>query len=514
MPSVRRRTVSGSVKRFDRGDAVTTTREQMYEALMAEIARQDFGDFSKRVSPGTYEQPAHVLKLIEYLEALERRDITRLIVEFPPRSSKTTHVSRLFPAWWMGRHPEDGVILGSYSDTLATDNGRAVRDYISERAYPFPTKVRADVKSAGRWQTNQGGGLIAVGVGTGLTGWPFPGRLAVVDDPVKGREDAESEVVRENTWLWWQETLLTRLAADGVLIAAGTRWHEDDLIGRILNSKGASDWARLRLPYLAEPDDPLDRMPNEKLKVYGTVPSVEKGEISAYGFSALYQQRPTPAGGGVFKKAWMERRYCTCGNPGKCGLKILPDKGPRWTVIQAADLGGKQGVGHDPSALATWGWDGISKYLLDYSAKQDEYVDVKARFLASHFQWRPRMTYVEDATWAQPLISDLRAAGVKTYAVPAHGSKWTRADAIANEFEGGMVLLPESAPWLDAWLHEHLAFPNAQHDEAVDTTSLALSVLRATPSRSQRRTLAEQAIPDRRTVADRMLERLKMRRRA
>lgn len=280
-------------------------------ALDREIARLSLSEYAKMVSPDIYRQPAQVLKLIQQLEALARGDIRRLIVEMPPRSSKSFHISRLFPSWWLGKHPDSGVILASYSDTLATDNGRAVRDHLSHPKYPFATKIRADVKAAGRWQTDQGGGLIAVGVGTGLTGWPFPGDLVLVDDPVKGRVEADSQVVRDNTWAWWQETLLTRLSKTGVVILDGTRWHEDDLIGRVLNSAGASDWERLRIPYLAESNDVLGRLEGEPLDTFGMPLSVEKGEISAYGFAAVYQQRPAPAGGGVFKAEWMNRRYDT-----------------------------------------------------------------------------------------------------------------------------------------------------------------------------------------------------------
>lgn len=461
----------------------TLTRETALAWAEAECARQSLSDFAVLVSPDSYRQPPHVKVLIEHLEALERRDIRRLIVEVPPRTSKTTHMSRLFPSWWTGRHPEDGIILASYSDSLSTDNGRAVRDFVGHRRYPFGTRIRTDVKAAGRWQTDKGGGLTAVGVGTGLTGWPFPGRLIVVDDPVKGREDAESEVVRDHTWAWWQETLLTRLDADGVICLGGTRWSEDDLIGRVLNSAGASDWTRLRIPYLAEADDPLGRALDEPLEVFGAVPSVEKGEISAYGFSALYQQRPTPAGGGVFKAAGMKRRYCV-GHPdgSSCphNAAPLPAQKTRWRVVQTVDLGGKQGVGHDPSAIATWGYDGISMILLDYWSSQDEYAEIKVRFRDKYHEHKPRAMYIEDATWAQPLISDLRReTGINVIAVRPEGSKWVRADAVSPIFDSGRVMLPCRAPFLDGWMHEHLAFPNGTHDEAVDTTSMALRELSA-----------------------------------
>lgn len=457
--------------------AAEISREAAVAFLEAECARRSLSDYAILTSPDTYEQPPQVRSLIEHLEALEARDITRLIVEMPPRSSKSTHVSRIFPSWQLGRHPEQNVILASYGQELATGHGRAVRDLLGHPKYPFPTRLRADVKAAGRWQTEQGGGLIAAGVGTGLTG--FGGDLLVLDDPIKGREEAESEVVRDHTWDWYQEVFSTRIQRSGVVVVMGTRWHEDDPIGRILNSPGATDWTRLRIPYIAEADDPLGRAEGEPLEVFGTVPSVEKGEISAYGFSALYQQRPTPSGGGVFRSEWMQRRYCV-GHAGiACPLGAEPlNKTDRWMQIQSVDLGGKQGTGHDPSAIATWGTDGISYAVLDYWHSQAEYADVKTTFTRKWFEHKPRLMLIEDATWAQPLISDLRReTGVMVAPVTPQGSKWTRADAVSPVFQSGRVMLPCQAVWLPEWEHQHLSFPNALHDEAVDTTSQALAYL-------------------------------------
>ena len=448
--------------------AKTVTQAAALAYLEAECARQSLHDYAPLVSPDGYEQPAQVVALIEKLEALERRDITRLIVEMPPRSSKSTHVSRLYPSWWLGRHPDDNVILASYGQELATGHGRAVRDLLGHPRYPFTTKLRADVKAAGRWQTDAGGGLIAAGVGTGLTG--FGGHLLVLDDPIKGREEAESEIVRDHTWDWYQEVFGTRIQRDGVVVVLGTRWHEDDPIGRILNTAGAEDWTRLRIPYLAEPDDALGRAEGEALDVFGTVPSVEKGEISAYGFSALYQQRPTPAGGGVFKSEWMTRRYTSD------SLTETIRTSARFTIVMSIDTGGKPGVGHDPSAISVWGTDGLSYFLLDSWADTVEYADVKQKIVDLWWEWRPRMAFIEDQTHAAPIISDMRrGTGVNIAAVRPSGSKWVRADAISPLFQAGRVVLPTHASWLDAWMHEHLSFPNGTHDDRVDATSLVLS---------------------------------------
>ena len=445
-----------------------TASDVAYLAIQAraELARRHLSDYARLISPDTYEQPPHVLRLIELLEAIERREVHRAIVTMPPRSSKSTHVSRLFPSWWIGRHPEEGVILASYGDLLATGNGRAVRDMLAHPDYPFSVKLRADLKAAGQWATDKGGGLLAGGVGTGLTG--FGGALLVADDLIKGREEAESEIVREHTWNWHEEVFMTRLKRGGAVLETGTRWHEDDPIGRILNSPTQGEWYHLNLPHAAEPGDVLGRPVGELLPIYGEVPP----NLSSYAYSALYQQRPTPAGGGVFKAEWMQRRYTAD------SLAQTIQREPRFMCVMSIDTGGKPGIGHDPSSIAVWGTDGLSCYLLDSWAGQEEYADVKAKIVAKWWEWRPRIAFIEDATHAAPIISDMRrGTGVNIAAVKPEGSKWVRADAVTPLFQSGRIVLPAGAPWLDAWLHEHLAFPNGQHDDRVDTTSLALSEL-------------------------------------
>lgn len=435
-----------------------------------ELARRSFSDFCRRMSGDAYEQPPHVLMLCQYLEAVERREITRLIVEMPPRSSKSTHVSRLFPAWWIGRNPSSQIIVASYADLLATDHGRYVRDLMMRDVYPFATELRHDSRAAGRWETTDGGRLLAVGVGSGLTG--HGGHLGVIDDPVKDRQEADSELVRANTWSWYQDVFRTRIMRDGVIVLLGTRWHEDDLIGRVLNSAGAADWTRLSLPYLAEEHDLLGRAPGQPLDVFGDVPSVEKGEISSRGFAALYQQRPAPAEGGTFKRAWLQRRYATL--PGST-LRPLPDRSQNWRVEQYIDTNLKEGVASDYSVIATWGTDGISYYLLDVWRRQCDYPTLRQAVEEQYWQHRPRTVVVENRSNGLPLVQDLRQrTPIPVVAIDPKGSKEIRADAVTPLFESGHVVLPEAAPWLEPWMAEHLAFPAGAHDDQVDTTSMAL----------------------------------------
>lgn len=443
--------------------------------LEAECARQSLADFARLVMPSTYEQPIQVLALIELLEALERRDINRGIVAMPPRSSKTSHVSRLLPSWWLGRRPRDGVILTSYGDQLSIDNGRAVRDLIEHHRYPFHTRLRADARAAGRWLAYQGGGLLAAGAGAGITGWALPGNLAVIDDLFKDRLEADSELIRDHRWTWFQEVLLTRIARDGAVLQTGTRWHEDDNIGRTLNSEGQGDWTVLEIPLIAGRHDPLGRAEGESLPVFGTVPSVEKGEISARAFSALYQQRPTAAEGGIFKRAWMQRRYdhLPVDEPGYKG---------RWLVIQTCDSAWKEGVGADWSVIATWGTDGVDYYLLDVWRDRVEYPDLRHALLHSSALHKPSRIYIESGSRSASsiaLVQQLhRDSALPLVAMNPTGSKVLRAEVASGAFEAGKVVLPRRAHWLEIWIEEHANFPNAAHDD----TCFVAGTLVATPS--------------------------------
>lgn len=435
-----------------------------------ELARRHLADYARAVSPDTYEQPPHVLKLIELLEAIERGDLKRAIVTMPPRSSKSTHVSRLFPSWYLGRKPDEGVILASYGDLLATGNGRAVRDMLAHPQYPFSTRLRPDMKAAGMWATDSGGGLLAGGVGTGLTG--FGGSLLVADDLIKGREEADSEVVREHTWNWHEEVFMTRLKKGGAVLETSTRWHEDDPIGRILNSPTQARWHVLNLPYEAEPGDALGRAVGELLPIFGEVPP----HLSAYAYSALYQQRPTPASGGLFQRAWMKR-----------WASLPPDRvderGKRyagtWVLVQFVDTAWDKGVGHDYSAIGTWATDGVDYYLLDLWRDRVEYPDLKValreRFTGQ--RWPVRAILVEDAANGRPLVQELKRTGLPVVGRRPSGSKEARADAVTPYFEAGHVYLPPSADWVDAYVEELVGFPAVANDEQVDITSGGLGEL-------------------------------------
>jgi len=221
--------------------------------------------------------------------------------------------------------------------------------------YPFQTRVSSESSAVGRWHTTRGGGVIAVGTGGGLTGWR--GDLLVADDLFAGRAEADSQAVRDSVWAWWSETAMTRLRPESAILATSTRWHEDDLCGRLLNSEGADEWTVVNLPAIAEDDDPLGRKPGEAL--WPTVYNVawldaQRREIGERSWAALYQGRPTPAQGAIFLREWLGGRYSE-----------LPDNG--LSIVTAVDASFGKSVQSDYSAIVTVASNRKAYYVLHAS---------------------------------------------------------------------------------------------------------------------------------------------------
>ena len=250
----------------------------------------------------------HLHEVVRYVETGGAEGNGYLIISCPPRHGKTVTVSKLFPAWFLAEHPEMRVILASYGMTLAQKNSRFARNVIQSRVFTemYPhIRLAQDSKAADAWDlSGYEGGMDAVGVGAGITG--KGGHLIVIDDPVKSREEAESEVYREKTWDWYTDDIYSRREPGAAIVVIMTRWHMDDLVGRLLKAE-PDKWTVLNLPAIAEENDLLGRSEGEALWSdrfpIHVLRDIEK-TMGGYSFSALYQQRPTPAEGGIFKRAW------------------------------------------------------------------------------------------------------------------------------------------------------------------------------------------------------------------
>ena len=241
-------------------------------------------------------QPArHHELLIDRLEAIERGDITRLMVLMPPGSAKSTYVSTLFPPWYLARHPDHAVVAASHTSELSERFGRRVRNIINEHAATLGIALAPDIQAANQWETTQGGEYFAVGVLGAITGRRAD--LVVIDDPVKSRLEADSETIRERVWEWWKADLQTRLKPGAKIVLVMTRWHESDLGGMLLEEMATAgrQWEILKLPMEAEQNDPLGRAPGEPLwPEWFTDDMRADAKRDQRTWSALYQQRPAP----------------------------------------------------------------------------------------------------------------------------------------------------------------------------------------------------------------------------
>ena len=226
------------------------------QEIRAAKARRSLLRFTEYTNP-LYERAQHHEQIAAKLEAVERGEIDRLMIFMPPRHGKSELASKRFPAWCLGRNPQMQIIAASYNSDLANDFGRHVRNIVAEPEFGeiFPgVSLAPDSQAANRMNTNKGGSYVAAGVGTAVTG--RGAHIALIDDPFKDREEADSERRREVVWDWYRSTLFTRLMPGGRIVLIQTRWHEDDLAGRLLEHEG-DQWEVLELPALSEDGDAL-----------------------------------------------------------------------------------------------------------------------------------------------------------------------------------------------------------------------------------------------------------------
>ena len=456
--------------------------EPLRNAARAELARRHFTAFQQRMDP-TYERARHLDLLAEHLEAIERRDIDNLIVAMPPRHGKSRGLAQDFPAWAIGRNPKCQIIIASYGAALAEQHSRRAREICNDERYPFDVQIDDASRAADRWATTRGGLVRAAGIGGSLTG--FGADFLLVDDAVADLEAAESALIRESTWGWWSTVARTRLMPKAAQIVCGTRWHEDDLIGRIMSSPGASRWTLLILPAIAEDNDLLGREPGEALwperYPVSSYPSVADGEMSSRQFEALYQQRPAPAAGALFKRSWFEHR-----SAGGIPRNVIHTRLNAYTsvdspspvaVVIAVDAAAKTGIHNDYSAIATIACDASGYYIVDIIRERLEFADLLRRIEEANAKWAPSHVFIEEASSGIPIVQELkRATRLPVVGVPPKGSKIARAESVTPWFESGNVRLPHTAPWIATFVDEICAFPVGRNDDMVDAVVLGLQM--------------------------------------
>lgn len=391
--------------------------------------------------------------------------IDRLQISVPPRHGKSEKVTVRLPVYMLERDPTFRTIVGAYSQALAKKFSRKTRRLAIERGVP----VARDSKAVDDWETDTGapvpGGVRAAGVGVGVTGMGANG--IIIDDPVKNRAEANSEVYRNNTHDWYKDDIYTRLEPGGWVIMIMTRWHEDDLAGRTQREEGlrseGGEWTVINLPATAEDQgDPLGRKPGEALcpERYNEEALARIKKVLRDSYYALYQGRPVAAEGNLVKRQWF--RYY--GNRPAANVTI--------DIVQSWDTASKNTQLADYSVCTTWAVTRLGFYLLDVFREQLNYPDllIAAKRLANDY--KPGAVLIEDKASGQALIQDLKSnTMLPVIAIEPEMDKITRMVVETSQYESGMVLHPESAPWLPDYENELTSFPLAANDDQVDSTS-------------------------------------------
>lgn len=434
-------------------------REAASELLARRKARAGLLAFTQYTNPA-YEAAPHHRLIAEKLEAVERGEIKRLMIAMPPRHGKSELASRRFPSWFMGRQPGKQIIAASYNSDLANDFGREVRNIVNSPEFSalFKASLAQDSKAANRWHTDQGGMYVAAGVGTAITGRGAD--VLLIDDPFKDRQEADSELQRQRVWDWYTSTAYTRLMPGGAVVVINTRWHDDDLSGRLLAEQedGGDKWELLSLPAISPQGEPLwpEWYPLDRLEQIKSV-------LPARDWNALYQQNPIPDDGDYFKSAWFGE------------YDELP---PNLRMYGASDYAVTDGDG-DWTEHGIAGVDGSGNiYVADWWRKQsasDEWIEAQCDLIIKHepMVWLGEKGVIQRAV--QPYLlrrMQERQAFCRLEWLASIADKPTRARPIQAMASMGKVFLPKKAPWKAEVLAQLLRFPAAKHDDAVDVLGL------------------------------------------
>ena len=423
-----------------------------------------------------YQTPAHINLLAHKLEEVERGNIKRLAIFMPPRHGKSQLTSQFFPAWYLGRNPSKFVIATTYAQDLADDFGRSVRNQIQDEDYNRifnDCTLSKDSSSVRRFHTTGSGVYYAVGAGGAITG--RGAHLLLIDDPIKGREDADSDAMRSNLIDWYRSTAYSRLMPGGSIILIQTRWHEDDLAGWILRETSHEPWEVVELPaVLDEKASKILKRPKGQAlwpEAYDKKRLEEiKKTAGSREWNSLYMQRPSAEEGNILKRYWWKE--WTEDNPPECNY-ILQSWDTAYTVKSTSDY----------SAVTTWGifeHNGIQNAIL-LSARRErwEFPELKSEAIKLYNEFRPDVVLIEAKASGWSLIQELQRAGIPiTPFNPKKADKKTRAHSVTPLFESGRVWYPSSKYWAEDVINQCAQFPSSNYDDLVDSTTQALMRLR------------------------------------
>jgi len=455
-------------------DAATRSKiKTLLDLDKVEKCKESFLFFVQQMWPIFISGKHHTI-MADAFERVARGDLKRLIINMPPRHTKSEFASYLLPSWFLGKFPEKKIIQTAHTAELATGFGRKVRNLVSSENYQkvFDTKLSSDSKAAGRWNTHVGGDYFAIGVGGAVTGKGAD--LLIIDDPHSEQEAKQGNpAVFDNVYEWFTSGPRQRLQPGGAIIIVMTRWSKRDLTGQILKNAGkdgVDQWEIIDFPAIMPSGTPL-------WPAFWSKTALEalKAELPVAKWEAQYQQNPTSEEGAIIKREqWSIWEKDT---PPQCEY-----------IIQSWDTAFEKNNRADYSACTTWGvFQHANKQgdmrpniiLLDAFKQRMEFPELKKMALELWKEWEPDTLIVEKRAAGAPLIYEMRKMGIPlSEFTPGKGNdKISRVNAISDLFASGVVWCPETR-WAEEVMDELASFPNGDHDDLVDSSSQALTRFR------------------------------------
>ena len=443
--------------------------EELKKRKQKEKAQDNFLEFVNSMWENFIHGRHHEI-MAEAFERVARGELKRLIINMPPRHTKSEFASYLLPAWFLGKFPTKKVIQTSHTAELATDFGRKVRNLVDSETYKsiFPNvALQSDSKAAGRWNTSHGGTYFAIGVGGAVTGKGAD--LLIIDDPHSEQEAILAEVnpeIYDKVHEWYSSGPRQRLQPGGSIVVVMTRWSKRDLTAQVVKSsvqRGGEEWEVIELPAILPSGNPLwpQFWSLEELTAL-------KEELPVHKWMAQYMQAPTGAEGALIKREWWK--------------EWEHDKPPRCDyIIQSWDTAFNKGTRNDFSACITLGIFHPEDephpqiILLDAFKERMEFPELKAKALELYKEYEPDCCIIEAKAAGTPLLQELRSIGIplQDYTPVRGNDKITRVNAVADLFASGMVWAPQTR-WAEEVIEEFASFPQGEHDDLVDSMTQAL----------------------------------------
>ena len=444
---------------------------KLEETESKEQAREGFMPFIKKVWPAFIEGRHHKI-MAEAFERVANGDLKRLIINMPPRHTKSEFASYLLPAWFLGQYPEKKIIQTAHTAELSVGFGRKVRNLVDSEDYKeiFPELgLRADSKAAGRWSTSKGGEYFAIGVGGAVTGKGAD--LLIIDDPHSEQEGQSADAgVFDKVYEWYTSGPRQRLQPGGAIIIVMTRWHKRDLTGKIVKTsvqrEGMDEWEVIEFPAIMPSGNAL-------WPEFWSLTELEalRSELPAPKWQAQYQQDPSSEESALVKREWWKKWEEE--RPPQCEF-----------IIQSWDTAFLKTQRADYSACTTWGVfyqpddTGVTQpniILLDAYKERLEFPELKKCAFEFYNEFEPDACIVEAKAAGTPLIFELRAMGipVSEYTPSRGNDKISRVNAVSDLFASGIVWCPETR-FAEEVIEEFASFPAGEHDDLVDSSTQAL----------------------------------------